>query len=109
MKLYTLPTALILTLAVTATSSMASDFAPRHIVFASNPKFPSTEKSEKGEVESASNKEERSRRLIDAQYTSIADFRKQSGGAAAVPVMINGKPLAPVTNTEQLYSTSQLI
>ncbi|EJM91622.1 hypothetical protein PMI33_01249 [Pseudomonas sp. GM67] len=108
MNFYTLPTALILALSVTTTFSMASDFAPQHIVFASDPKFPSSEKSDNGESESTSSKEERSRWLIDAQYSSIADLRKQSGGASAVPVMINGNMTASGQPGERTYLNAVL-
>ena len=88
--------------------STANDTSPRHLVFSSNPKFPSSEKSDNGEVESTSNKEERSRWLIDAQYTSIAEFRKQSGGASAVPVMINGNMTASGQPGERAYINAVL-
>lgn len=91
-----------------AMHTTASDTSPRHLVFSSSPKFPSSEKSDNGEVESISNKEERSRWLIDAQYTSIADFRKQSGGASAVPVMINGNMTASGQPSERAYINAVL-
>ncbi|QVW25163.1 phosphoesterase [Pseudomonas hormoni] len=88
--------------------SAASEIIPQHLVFASNPKFPSSEKSENGEVESTSEKEKRSRWLIDAQYTSIADFREQSGGASAIPVMINGNMTASGQSGERSYINAVL-
>ncbi|WP_223480422.1 MULTISPECIES: metallophosphoesterase family protein [unclassified Pseudomonas] len=63
---------------------------PRHIVFASDPQFPWTDNTDARLPESDSQKRERSRWLIETQYDSIADFRRQQGGSAAVPVMING-------------------
>lgn len=87
---------------------LASELSPRYIVLASSPKFPSSEKSDNGEVESASDKQARSKWLIDAQYTSIADFRAQSGGTAAVPVMINGNLTATGKDSERSYIRSVL-
>ncbi|MFU2328541.1 metallophosphoesterase family protein [Pseudomonas sp. NFX98] len=83
--------------------STANQFQPQHLVFASEPKFPSSEKSDKREPESSADKEARSRWLIDAQYSSIADFRNQSGGATAVPVMVNGNLTASGHNSERAY------
>lgn len=88
--------------------SSANDIVPRHLVFASDPKFPSSEKSDGGEAHSTSDKEERSRWLIDAQYNSIADFRKQSGGASAVPVIINGNMTASGQPGERAYISTVL-
>ncbi|MFJ2365248.1 phosphoesterase [Pseudomonas sp. NPDC087697] len=88
---------------VPAMYSTAADLQPQHLVFASDPKFPSSEKSDSREPESITDKEVRSRWLIDAQYSSIADFRSQSGGAAAVPVMINGNLTASGRDSERSY------
>ncbi|WP_253277078.1 hypothetical protein [Pseudomonas fluorescens] len=83
--------------------AVAVEPSPTHLVFASDPKFPSSEKSDSREDESAADTETRSRWLIDAQYSSIADFRTQSGGAAAVPVMINGNLTAFGRDSERSY------
>lgn len=72
-------------------------------MFASNPNYPSSENSDKGQTESASDKEDRSRWLIDAQYTSIADLRNHFGGASAVPVMINGNMTASGESHQRSY------
>jgi cytolysin (calcineurin-like family phosphatase) len=79
-----------LMLAVLAPVTQAADMTPLNWVFSSDPQYPWTEKSDSGEDESKSKLHQRSRALIDAQYSNIADFRKAHGGAAAVPVMING-------------------
>ncbi|WP_150711656.1 metallophosphoesterase family protein [Pseudomonas fluorescens] len=99
---------LIVACSVTIMPVIASELNPHSIVLASSPKFPSSEKSENGDVESASDKQARSRWLIDAQYSSIADFRAQSGGTAAVPVMINGNLTATGEDSERSYIRSVL-
>ncbi|MNF68628.1 hypothetical protein D3C84_504890 [compost metagenome] len=83
--------------------SFAADTPPAHIVFAASPKYPSSETSDNGESESTADTETRSRWLIDAQYTSIADFRMQSGGHAAVPVMINGNLTSTGQSSERSF------
>jgi cytolysin (calcineurin-like family phosphatase) len=88
--------------------AMASQSQPQHLVFASEPKYPSSEKSDNKEHESAADKEARSKWLIDAQYNSIADFRNQLGGAAAIPVMINGNLTASGHPRERAYVHSVL-
>jgi cytolysin (calcineurin-like family phosphatase) len=64
--------------------------APRHLIFTSDPQYPWTDKTDKGEAESNSELEARAKWLVETQYDSIADFRRRNGGSAAVPVMING-------------------
>lgn len=83
--------------------AVAADPAPRHIIFASDPKFPSSEKSDNKEVESIADTETRSRWLIDAQYSSIAEFRTQSGGSATIPIMINGNLTAFGQDSQRSY------
>jgi hypothetical protein len=63
---------------------------PGYMVFAANPQYPRTEDSANGREQSKAQKEKLSRRLIEEQYSSIADFRRNFGGASQVPVMING-------------------
>jgi hypothetical protein len=94
---------LVLAYGIPATHAIAENNKPQHLVFASNPNYPSSEKSDKGQTESASDKEDRSRWLIDAQYTSIADLRNQFGGASAVPVMINGNMTASGESHQRSY------
>lgn len=79
-----------LVLAAFAPMAYASGSTPLNWVFTSDPQYPWTEKSDSGESESASALEARSRQLIDAQYSNVADFRRAHSGADAVPVMING-------------------
>jgi cytolysin (calcineurin-like family phosphatase) len=101
-------TLVMLTCGVPLGHSFAADATPKHIVFASTPKFPSSENSENGQTESTSDKENRSRWLIDAQYSSIAELRKQSGGASVVPVMINGNMTASGQSSERAYINAVL-
>lgn len=68
----------------------AEEDTPVNWVFASDPQYPWTDKSDSGEDESQGVKEERSAKLITQQYQSIAHFRQAQGGADAVPVLING-------------------
>ncbi|MBV6821474.1 phosphoesterase [Pseudomonas sp. PD9R] len=98
----------MLTCGMPLVHAFAADAAPSHIVFASTPKFPSSENSENGQTESSSDKENRSRWLIDAQYSSIAELRKYSGGASAVPVMINGNMTASGQSEERAYISAIL-
>ncbi|MHC8343251.1 metallophosphoesterase family protein [Pseudomonas sp. RT6P73] len=73
------------------TSANAADhFTPQYLVFASDPQYPWTEATDLGLPESDSEQEKQSKVLIDAQYSDIATFRASNGGAAKVPVMING-------------------
>lgn len=79
-----------LVLLVSAVSASAADRTPLNWVFASDPQYPWTERSDNGLEESSSEKHAIARNLLEAQYSNIADFRRVHGGAAAVPVMING-------------------
>lgn len=94
---------LLLAYGIPASHSIADESLPRHLVFAADPKYPSSEKSDRGEAQSISDKEDRSRWLIDSQYTSIADLRSQSGGASAVPVMVNGNMTATGDDYQRDY------
>lgn len=94
---------LLLCCCVPVSHSFAADVPPEHIVFAASPKYPSSEKSENGEPESRADTESRSRWLIEAQYASIAEFRGQSGGPGAVPVMINGNLTRSGHSSERGY------
>lgn len=76
---------------------------PVNWVFASDPQYPWTDKSDSGEDESQGVKEERSAKLITQQYQSIAQFRQAQGGADAVPVMINGDMTAYGHSGERSY------
>jgi cytolysin (calcineurin-like family phosphatase) len=68
----------------------ASEGAPHHMVFASDPQYPWTEKSDSGEDESSAEFEKRAKWLVETQFASIAQFRNEMGGQATVPLMING-------------------
>ncbi|WP_311886344.1 MULTISPECIES: metallophosphoesterase [unclassified Pseudomonas] len=64
---------------------------PNHLIFASDPQYPWTDKTDSGEDESQSVKEERSRTLIERQFSDIASFRKNfSTSPEHIPIMING-------------------
>lgn len=64
---------------------------PNHMIFASDPQYPWTEKTDSGEAESESEKEARSRALIESQFSDIANFRKNfSISPEHIPIMING-------------------
>ncbi|WP_166219982.1 metallophosphoesterase family protein [Pseudomonas atagonensis] len=68
-----------------------ADYSPSRFVFASDPQFPWTEASDDGDKESSSDRDKRSRWLIETQYADIADFRRSVVlNPNNVPVMING-------------------
>jgi hypothetical protein len=85
-----------------------ADDTPRHMVFASDPQYPWTDKSQSGAKETESDKKARSAAFITAQYKSIQDFRDQHGGGKAVPVMINGDMTAFGHGTERSYMRGAL-
>ena len=68
----------------------ATTVSPDDLVFTSDPQYPWTEKTDAGETQTDSERDSRSKWLIETQYDDIASFRKNFGGAARVPVMING-------------------
>ena len=68
----------------------AEQYPPRHLIFTSDPQYPWTESSDDGGDESESQRNARSKWLIETQYADVADFRKNHGGPSRVPVMING-------------------
>ncbi|QAX84328.1 phosphoesterase [Pseudomonas sp. DTU12.3] len=73
-----------------ASFAHADEGVPQHMVFASDPQYPWTEKSDSGEEESSADFEKRSKWLVESQFASIAQFRNEMGGQRAVPLMING-------------------
>jgi len=78
------------------------------MVFASDPQYPWTEKSDSGEPESAADFEERSKWLVDSQFASIADFRRKHGTPSQVPLMINGDMTAFGHGWQRSYINSAL-
>lgn len=70
--------------------AQSNEAMPQHMVFASDPQYPWTDKTDSGEHESDDDFDQRSKWLVDTQFASIADFRRQMGGQAQVPLMING-------------------
>ncbi|MGH8335134.1 MAG: metallophosphoesterase family protein [Pseudomonas fluorescens] len=71
--------------------SAQENYSPERLIFTSDPQFPWTESSDHGWEESSSDKEKRSRWLIETQYSDVADFRKNFNQyPGRIPVMING-------------------
>jgi len=70
--------------------SAPTTVSPDDLVFTSDPQYPWTEKTDAGETQTDSERDSRSKWLIETQYDDIANFRQSFGGAARVPVMING-------------------
>jgi cytolysin (calcineurin-like family phosphatase) len=69
----------------------ADNNLPRYLVFTSDPQYPWTESSDHGWDETTSDKEQRSKWLIETQYSDVASFRRNhSVDPAHIPVMING-------------------
>ncbi|WP_339447732.1 metallophosphoesterase family protein [Pseudomonas sp. EA_5y_Pfl2_R50] len=91
-----------------ASFACANGGVPQHMVFASDPQYPWTEKSDSGEDESSAEFEERSKWLVDSQFASIAQFRHEMGGQAAVPLMINGDMTAFGHGWQRSYVGSML-
>jgi hypothetical protein len=88
--------------------SAQEDYLPGHLIFTSDPQFPWTESSDHGWEESSSDKEKRSRWLIETQYSDVADFRKNFNQYPdRIPVMINGDMTAFGHGSER--STTQSI
>jgi cytolysin (calcineurin-like family phosphatase) len=85
-----------------------ADDTPTHMVFASDPQYPWTDKSHDGGEETASDRNTRSAAFIEAQYTSIREFRDHHGGSKAVPVMINGDMTAYGHASERSYVSGTL-
>jgi len=73
-----------------ASFAHSNEGMPRHMVFASDPQYPWTDKTDNGEEESNADFEKRSKWLVETQFASIAEFRRKMGGQAQVPLMING-------------------
>ena len=91
MKIRNLLVFFITTMMLLLTSMVyAIEGTPRHMVFASDPQYPWTDKTDSGEPEEDKVFEVRAKWTVDAQFASIADFRKNMGGQAQVPLMING-------------------
>lgn len=87
---YKLAAVLVLFCGAPGAFSAQEAVSPVHLVFASDPQYPWTESSDDGSPESDSERDARSKWLIDTQYADIASFRRNFGGVQRVPVMING-------------------
>ncbi len=87
---YTLVALLALFCLAPAAQSTNEQYPPEHLVFTSDPQYPWTESSDDGGEESESQRDARSKWLIETQYADIAAFRNNFGGPGRVPVMING-------------------
>jgi len=70
--------------------ALSSEMMPRHMVFASDPQYPWTDRTDSGQAESDEDFEKRAKWLVDSQFASIVEFRGKMGGQAEVPLMING-------------------
>ncbi|MFI8646374.1 metallophosphoesterase family protein [Pseudomonas iridis] len=82
---------LLLSIVASVVNAAETPDLPRHVIFTSDPQFPWTDNSDSGVGESASERDERSRWLIETQYSDVASFRKNfSRDSNPVPVMING-------------------
>lgn len=83
--------ALVFCFFVATAHAQDSAYSPRQLVFTSDPQFPWTENSDSGVEESASERDKRSRWLIETQYADVAAYRKNfNQHVERIPVMING-------------------
>ncbi|WP_309676387.1 metallophosphoesterase [Pseudomonas sp.] len=73
---------------VPASHAATVEQMPGHLIFISDPQYPWSDLTDKNVPDP--NKDERSRELIGLQYSDVASFRQLNGGAARIPVMING-------------------
>lgn len=80
---------------------------PRHMVFASDTQYPWTDKLDRREPESDADFDKRSKWLVETQFASIADFRKNHA-QAHVPLMINGDITAFGHGWQRSYMNSTL-
>lgn len=81
---------------------------PRHMVFASDPQYPWTNKTDSREPEPDAEFKVRAKWLVETQFASIADFRSRFGGPANVPLMINGDMTAFGHGWQRSYINSTL-
>lgn len=81
---------------------------PQHMVFASDPQYPWTDKTDNNEFETDADFEKRAKWLVEAQFGSIADFRNKMGGQTQVPLMINGDMSAFGHGWQRSYINSML-
>jgi cytolysin (calcineurin-like family phosphatase) len=82
---------LLLCIAALTVQANPADFSPRHLIFTSDPQFPWTESTDNDWDESDSDRNKRSRWLIETQYSDVASFRSNhSQDPSRIPVMING-------------------
>lgn len=77
---------------------------PRHMVFTSDPQYPWTDIIDNGLPDPDENA--RAKKQLDRQYSDIASFRGQHGGALSVPVMVNGDITAFGHFSERSYMRS---
>ncbi|WP_347905094.1 metallophosphoesterase [Pseudomonas purpurea] len=107
MKLYEkskLLACLSLLLVVPGVYGASSVGTPHHMVFVSDSQYPWSDLTDEGLPDP--NKEARSKELIGLQYSDISSFRKLNGGAAGIPVMINGDITAFGHGGERSYMKS---
>lgn len=78
-------------LLATSAYGQDSEYSPKYLIFTSDPQFPWTESSDFGWKETASDRDRRSRWLIETQYSDVANFRRNFHRyPERIPVMING-------------------
>ncbi|QZA96323.1 metallophosphoesterase [Pseudomonas mandelii] len=80
---------------------------PRHMIFASDTQYPWTDKLDRREPESDADFNTRSKWLVETQFASIADFRKNHA-QSHVPLMINGDITAFGHGWQRSYMNSML-
>ncbi|RON39925.1 metallophosphoesterase [Pseudomonas brassicacearum] len=100
---------LVLGLCLLSTAPLAYSVegAPRHMIFASDTQYPWTDKLDRREPESDADFKSRSKWLVETQFASIADFRKNNA-QSHVPLMINGDITAFGHGWQRSYMNSTL-
>lgn len=78
------------------------------MVFASDTQYPWTDKTDRNQPESDADFKVRSQWLVESQLASIAAFRKNHGGQANVPLMINGDITAFGHGWQRTYMAAAL-
>ncbi|CAN7595373.1 MULTISPECIES: metallophosphoesterase family protein [unclassified Pseudomonas] len=91
-----------------ASIAHSNEGTPIHMVFASDPQYPWTDKTDSEEYESDKEFEQRAKWLVETQFASIADFRSKMGGQSQVPLMINGDMTAFGHGWQRSYIRSTL-
>jgi cytolysin (calcineurin-like family phosphatase) len=107
-KLWRCSVLTFLLMAVTI-GAQADERSPNRLIFTSDPQFPWTESSDNGGEESASDRDKRSRWLIETQYSDVASYRKFFNREwRPIPVMINGD-LTAFGHSGQRSTTKEIL